>query len=343
LDSPRNTTPIILNRLIYYPTGSYGTFIQWLCNTPTISGPEDLPFHIDGNSHKYVLSDQFKLLVSDQDTQEFVSTKNHNVVSCIPPIDHNSKLYNEHGQENFYYQTTLQHINYFDQYGVKILVLYPTATSKIWWWHNNCKKVFYTEEMFDKKIKNAHPDIPWLTTTDPVQRAGVQMNYYQDRIWYKTLLQQFQCADAHQLSLGQLRTTMARAIYNETFDSLSHWQKLPVQLPNVKFVSLDQLRDHTKDTIQDIFRYFNVESDLPLEFVLDQWTALQTTRNRDQEHSNIINCIVNGQHYDWSDLNFDLFDEVYLYYALKFQHNIALNADHADCLPANTHDLLLLR
>jgi hypothetical protein len=343
LDTPRNTTLVILNRLIYYPTGSYGTFVQWLCNTANISGPDDLPFHVDGNSHQYVLSDQFKLLVSEQDTQEFVSTENHNVVSCIPPIDHNSKLYNEHGQENFYYQTTLQHIQFFNQHNIKILVLHPTNTSKIWWWHNNCKKVFYTEEMFDKKIKNAHPDIPWLTTTDPVQRAGVQMNYYQDRSWYKTLAQNFQCTDARHLSLGQLRTVMAQAIYNETFDSLSHWQKLPVQLPNVKFVSLDQLRDHTKDTIQDIFRYFNVESDLPLDFVLDQWTALQTTCNRDQEHSNIINCIVNGQHCDWSDLNFDLFDEVYLYYTLKFKHNIALNAEHVDCLPTNTHDLLLLR
>jgi hypothetical protein len=281
--------------------------------------------------------------VSAQDTLEFASTKNHHVVSCIPAIDHNSKLYNEHCQENFYYQDTLQHRQFFDQRNIKILVLYPTETSKIWWWHNNCKKVFYTKEMFEKKIKNAHPDIPWLTTTDPVQRAGVQMNYYQDRIWYKTLLQQFQCTDAHQLSLGQLRTVMAQAICSETFDHLSHWTQLPSQLPNVKFVSLDQLRDCTKQTVQDIFAYFEVESNLPLDFVLDQWTALQTTRNRDQEHDHIINCIVNGQHCDWSDLNFDLFDEVYLYYALRFQHNVVLNTDSLDSLPTNTHDLLLLR
>jgi len=332
-----------LNRLIYYPTGSYGTFVQWLCNTPAISSAEDLPFHTDGNSHRYVLTDQYKLLVSEQDTQQFVSTKNPHVVSCIPPIDHNSKLYNKHRQENFYYQTSLQHIQFFDQHNIKILVLYPTDTSKIWWWHNNCKKVFYTQSMFDKKVKNAHPDVPWLTTTDPVQRACVQMNYYQDVSWYKTLLQQFQCADARELSLGQLRTVIAHSIYNETFDHLSHWTQLPVPFPNVKFVSLDQLRDCTKQTVQDIFEYFAVKSNLPLDFVLDKWTELQTTRNRDQEHDRIINCIVNGQHCDWSDLNFDLFDEVYLYYALKFQHNIALNADSINCLPTNTHDLLLLR
>ena len=332
-----------MNRLVYYPTGSYGTFVQWLCNTPAISGAEDLPFHTDGNSHRYVLTDQYKLLVSEQDTQQFVSTQNPHVVSCIPPIDHNSKLYNKHRQENFYYQTSLQHIQFFDQHNIKILVLYPTDTSKIWWWHNNCKKVFYTQSMFDKKVKNSHPDVPWLTTTDPVQRACVQMNYYQGVSWYKTLLQQFQCADAHELALGQLRTVMAQAICNETFDHLSHWTQLPSQLPNVKFVSLDQLRDCTKQTVQDIFAYFEVESNLPLDFVLDQWTALQTTRNRDAEHSNIINCIVNGQPCDWSDLNFDLFDEVYLYHELKYQHNITLVADNLDSLPTNTHDLLLLR
>jgi hypothetical protein len=62
-----------LNRLIYYPTGSYGTFVQWLCNTVNISGAEDLPFYTDGNSHKYVLSDEYRLLISEQDEQQFVS------------------------------------------------------------------------------------------------------------------------------------------------------------------------------------------------------------------------------------------------------------------------------
>jgi hypothetical protein len=108
-------------------------------------------------------------------------------------------------------------------------------------------------------------------------------------------------------------------------------------------VSLDQLRDNTKDTILDIFEYFAVKSNLPLDFVIDQWTPLQTTCNRDAEHSKIINCIVNGQHCDWSDLNFDLFDEVYLYHELKYQHDITLAADNLDSLPTNTHDLLLLR
>jgi hypothetical protein len=126
-------------------------------------------------------------------------------------------------------------------------------------------------------------------------------------------------------------------------DYLSHWQQLSEYFPNIKFVSLDQLRDHTKDTIQDVFEYFGIKSNLPLDFIIDQWTPLQTTRYRDQEHNNIVNCIVNSQPCDWSDLNFDFFDEVYLYYTLAFQHNIVLDADHADRLPTNTHDLLLLR
>jgi hypothetical protein len=332
-----------LNRLIYYPTGSYGTFVQWLCNTANISGAEDLPFHTDGNSHKYVLSNEYRLLISEEDEQQFTTNPHSTVASCIWPLDHNGKIYNVHRQPDFHYQFSQNHLKFFADANVQILVIHPTDTSKVWWWHNNCKKVFYTQGMFDKKIKDQYSDIPWLTTTDPVQRAGVQMDYYQDRDWYKTLLQRFQCAHARELSTGQLRTVMAHAIHSETFDYLSHWQLLPAQLPNIKFVSLDQLRDHTKQTVQDIFEYFAVESNLPLDFVIDQWTPLQTTCHRDQEHDHIINCIVNGQHCDWSGLNFDLFDEVYLYYTLKFKHNIALNADNSDSLPTNTHDLLLLR
>jgi hypothetical protein len=332
-----------LNRLIYYPTGSYGTFIQWLCNTPSITGPEELPFHADGNSHKYVLTDQYKLLISEQDEQEFVRTINPNVVSCIWPVDHNGRTFNFNNEPDFYSKLSQKHLKHFDRSGIKTLVIYPTDTSKIWWYHNNCKKVFYTKEMYDKKIQNRYDHTPWLTCADVVQRAQIQMEHYQQQSWYKILLSKFRCLNINQLSLGQLRQLLAVARYEEMADYLSHWQQLPMQFPNMKFVALDQFRDCTKDTIQDVFEYFNVSSNLPLDFVVDQWTALQTTRHRDREHDYIINCIVNGQHCDWSNLNFDLFDEVYLYHELKYQHNITLDADSIDCLPTNTHDLLLLR
>jgi hypothetical protein len=332
-----------LNRLVYYPTGSYGTFIQWLCNTPTISGLEDLPFHADGNSHKYVLTDQYRLLISEQDEQEFVRTSNPNVVSCIWPVDHNGRTFNVNNESDFYFKLSQKHLKHFDRPGVKTLVIYPTETSKIWWYHNNCKKVFYTKEMYDKKIYNQYDQTPWLTCTDVVQRARIQMSYYQQRSWFKILLHKFKCINTDQLSLGQLRMLMAVARCEEMADYLTHWQQLPEYFPNIKFVALDQLCNNTKDTIQNIFEYFEVKTNLPLDYIIDQWITLQTTRNRDCEHAKIINCIVNGQDYDWSDLNFDLFDEVYLYHELKYQHNIILNADSIDCLPTNTHDLLLLR
>ena len=332
-----------MNRLIYYPTGSYGTFVQWLCNTVNISGPSELPFHADGNSHKYVLTDQYRLLISEKDEKEFVSAHNPNVVSCIWPVEHNGRMFNHSNQPDFYCKLSQRHLAVFDQPNVQTLVIHPTETSKIWWYHNNCKKVFYTKEMHDKKIRDQYSETPWLTCTDVVQRARIQMSYYQSRTWFIILLHKFKCINDEQLNVGQLRMLMAFARQEEMADYLSHWQLLPAQLPNIKFVSLDQLRDHTKQTVQDIFEYFAVESDLPLDFVLDKWTELQITRNRDQEHNNIINCIVNGQDHDWSDLNFDLFDEVYLYHELKYQHNIVLDADSIDRLPTNTHDLLLLR
>ena len=331
-----------MNRLIYYPTGSYGTFVQWLCNTPSITGPEELPFHADGNSHKYVLTDQYKLLISDQDEQEFISTHNSTVVSCIWPLEHNGRIFNHDNQPDFYFKLSQHHLTQFDQSNVQTLVIYPTETSKIWWYHNNCKKVFFTKEMYDKKIQNQFEQTPEMTCTDAVQRARIQMGYYRQQTWCKMLLFKFKCMDINQLSLGQLRQLFSLARHEEMADYLSHWQLLPAQFPNIKFVALDQFRDCTKDTIQDIFKYFNVESTLPLDFVIDAWTSLQTTRNRDQEHGEIINCIVNGQHCNWSDLNFDLFDEVYLYHELKYQHDIVLNADSVDCLPTNSKDLLRL-
>ena len=316
--------------------------MQWLCNTASISSAADLPFHEDGNSHQYVLSDQYRLLVSSDCSQEFVNTQHSNVASCIWPLDHNGKKYNEHGQEDFYFQFSQCHLNYFADHNVKILVLYPTETSKIWWWHNNCKKVFFTKEMFDKKIKHQYSELPWLTESNPIARAKLQLNYYQNRTWFKLLLRHFKCTDAGQFSLGQLRASMGWALHKETYDYVSHWQLLISKFPNIKFISLDQLRDQSKDTVLDILQYFNIQSDLPLDFVIDHWTPLQTTMHRDAEHTTVINYILNGQAYDWSDTAFDLFDEAYLLYVLKFQHGIDLTAHTIEKLPTNTQDLLQL-
>jgi len=327
---------------VCYPTGCYGTFVQWLCNTPTISGPEDLPFHVDGNSHKYVLSDQYRILLTESDYENFVHNPCSTVVSCDWPVDHNGRIFNYGQQKNFYLRVSKIHLNFFTQYNVRILLLHPTETSEIWWYHNNCKKVFYNQAMFEKKIIPQFKESPWLTTVDQIQRAKVQLQHYGARRWFFELMKDADVTDLSQLSLGQLRRMFAVARHEEMADYVSHWQQLPDLFPNIKFVSLDQLRDRTRETILDIFNYFGVESHLPLDFVIDQWTALQTTRNRDAEHSKIINCIVNNQILDWSELNLDFFDEVYLYYTLRFQYNINLAADNVNQLPTNTRDLLQL-
>ena len=196
--------------------------------------------------------------------------------------------------------------------------------------------------MFDKKIKHQYSELPWLTESDPIARAKLQLNYYQNTTWFKLLLRHFKCTDARQFSLGQLRASMGWALHKETYDYVSHWQLLISKFPNIKFISLDQLRDQSKDTVLDILQYFNIQSDLPLDFVIDHWTPLQTTMHRDAEHTTVINYILNGQAYDWSDLNFDLFDEAYLLYVLKFQHGIDLTAHTIEKLPTNTQDLLQL-
>lgn len=342
-----------MNKLIYYPTGCYGTFIQWLCNTPAELQEQNLPFHTDGNSHGYVLSDQYKLLVTPKCDSDFVRAQHDTVVSCIWPLNHNGKMFNEKGLPNFYYPLTHSHLQYFQKHSVQVCVIYPTDSSKIWWWHNNCKKVFWSLEMYEKKLNGFAPGSEdaeimiasqaWLTAEDPIERIKIQMNYYQTRAWYQRLMKKFQCDHTQDLSLGQLRTVMAQSIRHEFFDYLSHWTLLPPQFPSIKFVSLDQLRDNITESIQNIFDHLALESLPPSHNVLNQWCQLQTTMHRDQQHKEIVQAITQGQAKDWSDLNFDIFDEVYLLYELVYKHKMPLNVHHLDKLPTNTHDLLQLR
>ena len=65
--------------------------------------------------------------------------------------------------------------------------------------------------------------------------------------------------------------------------------------------------------------------------------------HRDQEHKEIIQAITQNQDKDWSELNFDIFDEVYLLHELAYKNKLHLNVHHLDKLPTNTHDLLPLR
>ena len=338
-----------VNRLIYYPTGCYGTFLQWLCNTPADQQEQNLPFHTDGNSHGYVLSDQYKLLITPQEDQDYVSGRNSTVVSSLWPAEHNGKLFNAKGSPNFYFDVTRSHLQFFQNHPVQVCVIYPTVTSKIWWWHNNCKKVFWSPEMFDKKVKSFAPGSldaeimmssqAWLTTVDPIERAKIQMSYYESRAWCQRLMTKFRCDQTQNLSPGQLRTTMAQSIRYEFFDYVSHWAQLPAQFPNIRFISLDQLRDNTTESIQHIFDHLAVKSS-PSPSVLSQWYKLQTTMHRDQEHHEIIQAITQRQDKDWSELNFDIFDEVYLLYELVYKNKLQLNVHHLDKLPTNTRDLL---
>lgn len=316
--------------------------MQWLCNTNTVTSQEELPFDTDGNSHKYVLSDQYRLLLTESDYENFVNNSNSTVVSCDWPVDHNGRIFNYGNQKDFYLRVSKIHLNFFIKHKVKILVLYPTETSEIWWYHNNCKKVFYNQKMFEKKILPQFQTSPWLTTIDQIQRAKVQFQHYHTRRWFTKLMQDANETDVNQLGLGQLRRMFAVARHEEMADYLSHWQQLPNLYPDIRFVSLDQLRDNTNQTILDVFEYFDIQSNLPLDYVLDQWTQLQTTRNRDQEHKKVVDHILSNQRLDWSGLEFDFFDEVYLYYTLRYKHNIILAADNLEQLPTNSSDLLHL-
>jgi hypothetical protein len=204
--------------------------------------------------------------------------------------------------------------------------------------------VFYTPEMFDKKIKNKYSELPWLTCNDTMQRVRLQMDYYSQQDWYQSIINQFNCKPVYDLSLSQLRVLMAQALHKESFDCVSNWTKLSAEFPNIKFINLDDLRDNFKNTVLNMFDFFNINTPLKnkIDYVSGHWRPLQTTMHRDAEHSTVINCIVNQQEHNWDDMSFDFFDEVYLYYTLKFQYNIILDADTVETLPTNTQDLLRL-
>ena len=258
------------------------------------------------------------------------------------PTEHNGRKFNIENHPMFYLKASVEHLKSLTNHQLQMVCIHPTGTSKIWHYHNNFKKVYFDPIMFERKIKPWYPDVPWLTHSDPIHRAKLHTACYKGRDWYDTLLQHYRSKDIFQTTTGQLRLLMATAIAKENGDFISHWTKLYNIFPNIKFIPLDCLRDSTKQTIEDIFSLFKIESNLPLDFVVDKWQNKQITAHRDAQHAKIIDCVINNQFFNWENYCFDFFDEVYLLSELKFKHNIALNAENVDCLPTNTEDLLRL-
>ena len=304
-----------MKRLIYYPPGTYGTFVNWLCNTPGPITADDLPFAEFGNSHRYYEDNKHAALFAQKDRDLLLkSSRDFGVLRCCWPRTTGVKLINTDQDPEFYYQTCRQDLQNIIPDCDKILVLCPSDQSQVWWYQNFCEKVMLSDSMVSKTLaNNAKLYNPWLMIKDPVVRARHHLDLQKQQSGLVELFSSYNKDSALDFSTWQLRTAMVYDLHSQTDNAYQCWQQLKQEFDTIKFVSIDQLRDHFQSTAIEILDFFEIKKDIvnDLPFVEAEWSVSQEHRFKDQLVNNIVDAVVNNQDLDWTG-KINLFDEVYI-------------------------------
>jgi len=306
----------LMKKLIYYPPGTYGTFVNWLCNTTGPITAEDLPFADFGNSHRYYEDNKHAALFTQKDRDLLLkSSRDFGVLRCCWPLTTGVKLINTDRAPEFYYQTCQQDLQSIILNCDKILILHPSDQSQIWWYQNVCEKVVLSQSMVSKTFVNRLNivDHPWLMILDPVLRARHHLDLQKQQPGLVELFGLYNKTTAVDFNTWQLRTAMVYDLHSQTDDAYQCWQQLKQQFDTIKFVSIDQLRDNFQSTAVEILDFFEIKKDIvnDLSFVEAEWAVRQEHRFKDQLVNNIVDAVANNQDLDWTGkINF--FDEVYI-------------------------------
>lgn len=324
-----------MKRLIYYPPGCYGTFVNWLCNINKQVLPEDLPFAEFGNSHRYYQTDPG--LISPQHKNLYLkSRRDFGVLRTCWPFNVGVKLLNFDCEENFFYKQCsddlLQTLPCCD----KICIIYPNKNSRVWWYQNCCEKIMLSQSIVDKHL--GQNDWSFLTLLNPVDRARHHLDLQKLHISFEEFYKKFNKSTALEFEIFQLRQVLAWELQLITLDDYQCWHKIAEDFPQCKFVSLEQLRDQFKTTILEVLNYFEINSDVEhsLDYVESEWTTRQQHRFKDTVINSIVTAILNKQHMDWSNHKLNLFDEVYIEKILHYEHGVELLS--ANVWPTNTEE-----
>jgi hypothetical protein len=328
-----------MKRLIYYPPGTYGTFINWICNTTAPITKDNLPFADFGNSHRYYEENKYAMLFSQKSRDILLrSSRDFGVLRGGWPCNVGAKLVNINQDTDFYYQTCSKDLQSIITYCDKILILHPNIKSRIWWYQNFCEKVTFSQSMLDNTFFSmSHSnDIKWLTTRDSVLRARHHLDLQKNQTGLSELFSQYKKTTAVDFDTWQLRTALVYDLNTQIPDAYQFWQQLEKEFDTVKFISLDQLRDNFRQTVIEILDFFEIEKNIvdDLSFIEAEWSKRQEHQFKDQTVGLIVDAITNNQELDWTgQINF--FDEVYIQ---KLLNDRGISMLDCDSWPTTTHE-----
>ena len=324
--------------LIYYLTGCYGTFAEWSCDFFSVdSTVEDLPFTTTGSSHKF----GGNFLFPSQRIFEYIeSNSDLNFARCHPGVfvdAESSKNVNESR-----YTLFCTDLTFLTQHFEKIMVLYPTETTKLAFQNNCAEKCLITDERFQKDFlpyNYTKESVALYMTPDVVRRYKMMIAEELDL----SNISQWGKASIDDFDIWELRELLSLYWFNRQNDLYYCWDQLTKEFPGVQFVPIDNLKLDFNNTVMDYLNYFKVDLDhdrlKQLPSIQQQWRSVQHNLNSDDLVNQIVDSLRQRQEFEWTPL--PLLSEAYLQHKLR-ENNIEIQCWNLNSFPTTTQGFLPL-
>jgi len=307
-----------MTALIYYESGAYGTFIEWLLTYLTDESLDDsLPFQSTGNAHNF--------------RGNFLPDYGRT------PVD---KSYIIRKKLKFARTHTDYSVNYLLE--IKDLVLinvYFTKESTHWIWDNAVTKINYE----DMKPVGKYLASKYMTE---MFYAGNLRNKERFRYHLKHGDQTNQIKgfgynvdNVDDLLTWQLREILSHWDFNQVLTEY-YQPREPIISNRIYNLSLESLRDNFKETILDVLSFLNYKP-IPnrvekLDDIGQQWLTGQTELFKDQKIREYIKKTITGEEFVLANLNF--WNEAWIQKKLREQ-GYEIKCNGLDKFPKSTLEM----
>lgn len=332
--------------IILYPAGAYGNFIHW-CYSYFAGYIKDIeiPFTKVGSVHSRFEND-FRIVISNQELLEYLESD-----ITYPVAQMHDSLITKDSEENLiqesWFEYFISELDYLSDQVNKILYIYPSAESSSWFINNVYSKINLladSERMGIHDIKSklkmyglSEDKITELSLTGLEKLQYLMNNEINKKnleAWGHTSIDEFQRWEFRELcSYYYYDRCHARILSSEQINILKNTFK------DIKFVSLDELRDDFVSTLESILLYFNL---LPqrnkIKDIQTQWLATQKHIFKDQIIDNIVLASINKTEYYYNMQDLTFIDEIFIQRQLK-DLGYEISCYGLNTFPSNTIDL----
>jgi hypothetical protein len=322
--------------LIYYFGGCYGTFFEWICTHTNDISDINTPFAADGSSHNFLGN---PLWLPGQLINNINSNENLKFARCHPAIFEKVNS-NEITSKSNWIDIVYQDLSFLEDHYNKILILHPSLSTRLWIENNALQKCTITIDFFNKWYETAGYSQTFLSellTPDLVEKLRIVISKEIDQ---QNLLKWGKC-NPEEFDVWELREILSSYWFNREKDIFTCWDTLTKQFPNVKFLSMNSLRNNAYNEIVECLTYFNIDkySNDKLNDTINSWQKMQIHLNKDKDVSNIVNCIVNDVDHNWDHVPLTLLDEAYIQKSLR-EFGIGIKCFNLNKFPTNSKEFL---